>query len=98
MFGRPSALVCLVLSLLVTLTVATRDIPEALAAGYVCPATADSTTPTSIGGTSYCFNTYSTSGTYVWSHPSPGTSVSVQLLIVGGGGAGGSGYGHEEPT
>ena len=63
------------------------------AAGYACPATADSTTPTVISGTSYCFNTFTTVGTHTWTHPAPGTSRSVQLLIVGGGGAGGSGYG-----
>ncbi|MEY2710665.1 MAG: hypothetical protein RL487_448, partial [Actinomycetota bacterium] len=63
------------------------------AAGYACPATADSTTPTVISGTSYCFNTFTTAGTHTWTHPTPGTSRSVQLLIVGGGGAGGSGYG-----
>ncbi|MEY5059327.1 MAG: hypothetical protein RJA51_1074, partial [Actinomycetota bacterium] len=34
-----------------------------------------------------------TAGTHTWTHPTPGTSRSVQLLIVGGGGAGGSGYG-----
>lgn len=63
------------------------------AAGYVCPATADSTVPTVISGTNYCLNTFATAGTFTWTHPTPGTSKSVQLLIVGGGGAGGSGYG-----
>ena len=67
--------------------------PSTIAAAYVCPATADSSTPTVINGTSYCFNTYSTPGTYTWTHPNPGTALTVNVLVVGGGGAGGSGYG-----